>query len=444
MIGFLILIFILSVGFQCFWSIRETRDWANPVVFFSAIHCVHNWIRSFFYCFDDFYAYGGVLISINDEQGAENLLRNLVGQWVFFLISWGYRNLKKRRVENSSGWWELIPGQSLVFVILPYGILTILSVGLSFVFGGPGGEQALTGTTAFAGFWGLLGVRPFFWIYALVNSGLRKYFKVLLFTFPVELILAGGARKLLLMGLLSWLFAYFYVQIKSLGRQGVISFVKRGAMMLIPAYVVLFFMAARREARGEGISIVHALGVEFERVFSNPLLIFKPLCATNSESLHIWCAELIEKGSLNLMYGKSYIQAILNVVVLRPFQGEIANWQGAYAFKMVAYPNISNHGWDFSFSAEALLNWGCYGFFISFALFSWVFSWLYLRRDRSLFWQNFYFLFVAVCFVSFRTDATALLRFLSCFLLVCLYARIFGKDKSFYHVPRRRYGSSKE
>ena len=70
----------------------------------------------------------------------------------------------------------------------------------------------------------------------------------------------------------------------------------------------------------------------------------------NSEGVQNWTYQLIEDEEIDLLYGKSYAQAVINVAVLGPFQGDIADWQAAYVFKQTpsTYPEQNNHGYDFS------------------------------------------------------------------------------------------------
>lgn len=422
-IGLLVSMLILSTGFQCVYAIKATRDWANPVVFFCGLHLVHNWITSLFYSIDDSYALGGVLIDITDEMIATNLTRNLIGLWTFFAVFLLCKKWWKEKATTPVSIWILPKHKSLILFWGLYIVFTALGV----VAGSRGGDQALTAGEAFAGLFGILGLRSFFLMFALIQEGFRKKFLPLLIVFPVEFLLAGGARKLLLMTLLSWLFAYAYAQGKTISRAGLISFAKRASWMLIPAYLTLFLMNARRSYNG-GLyaSFGEAIEAQIGKICSYPLQVFSPLCSTDSESVQIWCSELVAQGALPLMYGKTYVQSVLNMIVLRPFQGEIANWQAAYAFKTVAYPTFTNHGWDFAFVAEAVLNWGNHFFFLSFAAFSLILSFMYKKRDASLFWQTLYFIFIAICFVSFRTDSTAMLRFLSFFIAVSLLAKGTG------------------
>ena len=50
---------------------------------------------------------------------------------------------------------------------------------------------------------------------------------------------------------------------------------------------------------------------------------------TNSEGVQNWTYQLVYDGEMTLLKGKSYLQGVINMFILRPFQGStIANWQG--------------------------------------------------------------------------------------------------------------------
>jgi hypothetical protein len=123
---------------------------------------------------------------------------------------------------------------------------------------------------------------------------------------------------------------------------------------------------------------------------------------------------LIESGEMSLLYGKSYLQAIINMIILRPFQGDsIASWQGAYHFKDIAYPEVTNQGWDFTFTAEAIQNFGPNFAFLSFILLGILVSYFYRNRNLSDYYSILYYLTWPILVISLRTDSTAMLRIFS-------------------------------
>ena len=153
-------------------------------------------------------------------------------------------------------------------------------------------------------------------------------------------------------------------------------------------------------------------------------IVFYGLNLANSEGVQNWTYQLIENGEMKLLYGKSYLQALINTVLLRPFQGEtIANWQGSYHFKNIAYPDVTNQGWDFTFTAEAIQNFGSNFYFISFVLLGFLISFFYQNRHYSDLYKILYYFSWPILAISFRTDSTSMFRIFSyvIFLYIFLY-----------------------
>ena len=151
---------------------------------------------------------------------------------------------------------------------------------------------------------------------------------------------------------------------------------------------------------------------------------FYTLTLANSEGVQNWTYQLIQSGEMSLLYGKSYLQAFINMFVLRVFQGStIADWQGAYHFKMNAYPNVTNQGWDFSFTAEAIQNFGPNFAFVSFAFLGLLISYLYSRRKKGDFNQTLYLFTWPILAIAFRMDSTSMFRLYSyiIFVYILLY-----------------------
>ena len=63
-------------------------------------------------------------------------------------------------------------------------------------------------------------------------------------------------------------------------------------------------------------------------------ILFYILNLANSEGVQNWTYQLVENGEMSLLYGKSYLQAFINMFVLRVFQGEtISSWQAVIILK---------------------------------------------------------------------------------------------------------------
>ena len=145
---------------------------------------------------------------------------------------------------------------------------------------------------------------------------------------------------------------------------------------------------------------------------SSELILYYGTGFINSEGLQNWTLQLINDGSLNQLYGLSYIQGFINIIIFRPFQPDwLANSQAAYYFKDVAYPSVTNHGYDFSFTAEAILNFGINGGYISYLLLSLYIINLYKKKSKTWIFQRM--LIWPILLISFRTDSTSMFRLLS-------------------------------
>ena len=94
---------------------------------------------------------------------------------------------------------------------------------------------------------------------------------------------------------------------------------------------------------------VNKLSLSFNYILdTSDLIIYYATGFVNSEGVQNWTVQLIEGGQLNLLYGMSYLQALVNIIIFRPLQPEwLANSQAAYYFKEVAYPDVYNHGYDY-------------------------------------------------------------------------------------------------
>jgi hypothetical protein len=153
-------------------------------------------------------------------------------------------------------------------------------------------------------------------------------------------------------------------------------------------------------------------------------IFFYSITLANSEGVQNWTYQLIQSGEMSLLFGKSYLQAFINMFVLRVFQGStIADWQGAYHFKMNAYPNVTNQGWDFSFTAEAIQNFGPNFAFISFAFLGLIISYLYSTRNKGDLNQTLYLFTWPILVIAFRMDSTSMFRLYSyiIFVYILLY-----------------------
>ena len=276
-----------------------------------------------------------------------------------------------------------------------------------------GQGQASTSGEAFSPILQLLGLRAgFASAYLILNKNKNSYMTFLIFLTEIIFTFLEGGRKVLFMLVLSALIPLIETTKVKFVRFFQYSV---GAVMVI--YLLgftTFFRAADRDN-----SFLERINESNTQIIENAeLLTFLAINLANSEGVQNWTYQLIEDEEIDLLYGKSYAQAVINVAVLRPFQGDIADWQAAYVFKQAAYPEQNNHGYDFSFTAESILNWGRNFSFISYIFLGLVSSFLYNRRHKNDFYKLLYFSLWPILFTGFRTDATALLRTLSLFICI--------------------------
>ena len=123
---------------------------------------------------------------------------------------------------------------------------------------------------------------------------------------------------------------------------------------------------------------------------------------------------------MSLLLWKIYLQAFINMFVLRVFQGETILLASCLSFKNVAYPNVDNQGCDFTFTAEAIQNFGFTYSFISFLFFRFIYFLSYSNRNRSDFIQSLYIFSWPVLIVAFRMDSTSMFRLYSYVFLTFL------------------------
>lgn len=145
---------------------------------------------------------------------------------------------------------------------------------------------------------------------------------------------------------------------------------------------------------------------------------FQDKMATAADVSHLpcWVLDCVKERDLSKLYGKSYVQAAVNIFIPRPYQGELINSQAAFYFKQYAYPELRNHGYDFSFTAEAILNFGVLYSFIPFLFLGFMYRLILNRTNKNLFFQ-FLFLFLLISpIIYFRTDSTSFIRSISLFV----------------------------
>lgn len=143
----------------------------------------------------------------------------------------------------------------------------------------------------------------------------------------------------------------------------------------------------------------------------------------DTEGVQNWTYQLIQDGTLGLTGGFTYLQGMVNMFVLRPLQPQwLQEYQAAYYFKEVAYPTVTNHGYDFTFAAEAILNWG-----LNFSWISYVFLALIVllisNTKRRYVWKIAIW---PILLIGMRTDSTSSFRLISYLMAMELIGIIYN------------------
>lgn len=399
----------------------------NPVLFFSAINYLHNWSSSVAELFSKDFVRGYVLVEVTDALWAKTLLMALVAQWIFFLV-FIYFTRSQEDIALRPIIIKTIGSINIERLKICYILFLLAFIGFSLVFGERqaygSGTQAATAIEGFSPLHTLLGLRVFILGFILICDGLagRKKFPIIFLLTEGILATISGGRKMVFLVLLMYVFSLLLK-----GNSGKIEIKNsKKILLLISSGIVGIFLVVFVLLVRTGMNPLDAFLFTITSIFSGPEYLFSALAASNSQALQAWVIDLVDSGKMEILYGKSYLQAIINTVVLRPFQGPIADWQAAFAFKTVAYPNINNHGWDFCFAGETYLNFGNF-FWLPYLVFSIVMNKLFYSKYKSLFK---FFLCIgtyAICFVAFRSDTTALFRHLSLFIAAFFLMKIlFG------------------
>jgi hypothetical protein len=418
MISNIIFLFGLSFVFQILLSIYIYKNVFNPIFYFNVLFFLHNWAFSFgTYLYPDAYFIWRADPSVSyDTQGAV-LVINLVSLWAFFLTFIFFSKKKSPTKIGYSRLRNLSLFPFIYFLLTGLLIAKLISDGAFIQVYGQG--QALTSETSFTPALQLLNLRfVFASAYLILNRNKNK--KIIVFMFMLEILftLVDGGRKALVIMLLSLLLSHL--------ESHRVNFIKAfkiiGAGILV-LYILLLTIFYRGTDRDESMMyrFSDASDVMAE---SSSILTFLAINMASSEGVQNWTYQLIEDGTMEKSYGRSYAQAILNIFILRPFQGDIADWQAAYHFKYVAYPSVSNHGYDFSFTAESILNWGWQFSFLSYCFLAVVVSFIQNRKTMNDFWCLMYFALWPILFLGFRSDSTSILRMLSFYVFVALIGSI--------------------
>ncbi len=393
----LVLLFIITIFIQSFIGKKIHGFILNPITLINVIFFLHNWSFSFSKLFvDDLEWFAPGNVSYNTQSSV--LTINLISIWLLFFGYVLFFKRSKRKIEKKT--------YDFSSYKYAYICLTVIQVGMAIssgnFFGTYGENQPLDSTSAFSPINIFLTSRVIFGSVYLINCKKKDYIYILLFEVLISVI--SGGRKTLVIIFISFLLSR--IEKIKINPSRFFKVITGG----LAAVYFIGFISIYRLFSGTSMSFVEKLSMANEELTKNIGLFFTaPLASVNSEGVQNWVYQLIESGQMKPTYGLSYVQAIVNTVILRPFQGDLVNYQAAYYFKYIAYPDVDNHGWDFSYTAEAIMNFNYFAPIVSFIL-GIILAFIYKKVTIDNYYRSFYFIFVALLYIHFRTDSTALMR----------------------------------
>ncbi len=389
---------------QNFIGYLKFRKLINPIFLFSIIHFFHNWSFSFSRHFNDMIFWRADPTAVSYATMHDVLYINLLGSWAFFMAV-----IVFAKTKESKEYYKIINTNKLLygyyFLSLIFTLRFVASLGAGLVYGE---NQALDSVSSFDPISRILFLRVILCVIYMLTTSLSKAQFLKILTIEIFLSIIMGERKDFVLIFLSYLIpAIINLNINMITflRYSLSSIVAFSFLLFIPIYRSVDYFGGFYNQLKEAFFLINEYGAQ---------IIFYILNLANSEGVQNWTYQLIESGEMSLLYGKSYLQAIINMIILRPFQGDsIASWQGAYHFKDIAYPEVTNQGWDFTFTAEAIQNFGPNFAFLSFILLGILVSYFYRNRNLSDYYSILYYLTWPILVISLRTDSTAMLRIFS-------------------------------
>lgn len=428
---FLVTIFLITMIFQLIVGKKIHGFILNPITFLNVIFFLHNWSFSFAQMFVPDLLWGAPGDVSYETQGSV-LLINLISLWCLFcgyLLFFNRRSLRFtcQKFYNFESYKYIYIVLSLVQILM-----TFMSGSLSESYGE---GQAATASEAFNPINLILTSRVIFGSIYLINSKKKDYWYIILFELLLSVV--TGGRKAIVVIIISFALSKMEKMRVSPTRLlkvlGIIGF----------SFYFIGFISIFRLSTGSDISMMEKIRSSHNGLTDNvAYFLTVPLASVNSEGVQNWVYQLVESGEMKATYGLSYLQAVVNTVILRPFQGDLVNYQGAYYFKSIAYPDMNDHGWDFAYSAEAIQNFHNFAPIVSLILGS-VLALIYNRVNKSNYHRSFYFFFIALLYIHFRTDSTALIRLIFFYFLFFILFRRLGLItlKSLYIKTKGKMGN---
>ena len=401
---------LLSAFFQNIIGYLKFRKIINPISLFSLIHFFHNWSFSLSRFFDENILWIADL-DVSYLSMYEVLNINLLGSWAYFFVIIFFAKTKQFtrliQIENSE-----ILKYSYYLLTSIYFLRFIINYDINVLYGA---NQALDSISAFNPISQILFLRvPLILTYFFTKKINRSDLIKIIF---IEVFLSFLMfRRKDLVYILSATFIKFLISSKINLRM-----VFNNIFFVALSFIFLMFVPIYRS-----LNYIDNLSLKIIETFAligeyGSTIFFYIINLSNSEGVQNWTYQLIQNNEMNVLLGKSYIQAFINMFILRPFQGDsISGWQAAYYFKSYAYPDVTSTGYDFSFAAEAILNFGQQYAFISFIFLGLIISFFYSNRNKSDFYQTLYMSTWPILIIGFRTDSTSILRVYSYFIFIYL------------------------
>ena len=415
MIETLIYIFILSASIQIVFSAFIYKTIFNPILYFNILFFLHNWSYSFgTLLYPDSIFPWRAYPSVSYETQPNVLLLNLIGLWTLFLTFIALTIRRRNFNKQKYGFFKSLSLFPLIYFIFTFSLLVKLYLEGAFSAGFIYGQgQALTSKEAFSPLEQILGLRvAFASAYLIIEKNKNKFLTRLIFLCEILFTFLEGGRKVLVMLIISALIPYL-----ESSKLNFVRFFRIASLSFIMIYLLVAVTFFR--STDNSIPLIDRINdTNSQIVETGELVTFLIINLANSEGVQNWTYQLVENNELDYSYGKSYFQAFLNMFLLRPFQGNIADMQAAYVFKYAAYPETDNQGYDYSFTAESILNWGSRYAFISYFFLGLFSSYIYNRRLKNDFYKLIYYALWPIFFIYFRSDSTAVLRALSFYIFI--------------------------
>ncbi len=385
----------------------------NPIFLFNFIFFLHNWsfsLSKHFFPILQWYTPN----SGGDKYQDQLLFINLISLWSFFL---GFIIFKK----NSKIISYKIEYNFEIFKWLFYltSIIALIQVfqNQDVIYGS---DQAVDAKSSFNPLGILLYSHSIFGAVTLINAKSRRIIFIVL---VLELLVAilTGTRKAFIIIIFTYLIAnYEYIKLNI--RIRTLIFTILGISFI---FYLTVFVAIYRESFGLELTFNERVLLANGLIFNDiGMILVYTLNSANSEAVQTWVLELLNENKMDLTYGLTYIQGLINTIILKPFQGELVNFQAAYYFKNVAYPDVTNQGYDFSFTAEAILNFKYFAF-VSYFILGVFLSKIYNYRLVNNYYDTLYILIIALLYIVLRTDSASFFRYLSFFVFTFFFLRYF-------------------